>query len=143
MYLFDNYGIMKLSKGANLMTQVKFRSILSGDKVITDIEVSTKTETFHEQLTTQGNGRYFGNDLYYVALREILEYCIENEYTNLMLMFPINRVRDIITCKFGYSSLTDLEKEEFKIIHKLIDRLRAIAHKKNERIYVDWMKWVN
>lgn len=142
MYLFDNYGIMKLSKGANLMTQVKFRSILSGDKVITDIEVSTKTETFHEQLTTQGNGRYFGNDLYYVALREILEYCIENEYTNLMLMFPINRVRDIITCKFGYSSLTDLEKEEFKIIHKLIDRLRAIAHKKNERIYVDWMKWI-
>lgn len=143
MYLFDNYGIMKLSKGANLMTQVKFRSILSGDKVITDIEVSTKTETFHEQLTTEGNGRYFGNDLYYVALREILEYCVENEYTNLMLMFPINRVRDIITCKFGYSSLTDLEKEEFKVIHKLIDRLRAIAHKKNERIYVDWMKWVN
>ncbi len=143
MYLFDNCGIMKLSKGANLMTQVKFRSILSGDKVITDVEVSTKTETFHEQLTTQGNGRYFGNDLYYVALREILEYCIENEYTNLMLMFPINRVRDIITCKFGYSSLTDLEKEEFKVIHKLIDRLRAIAHKKNERIYVDWMKWVN
>lgn len=124
------------------MTQVKFRSILSDDKVITDVEVSTKTETFHEQLTTQGNGRYFGNDLYYVALREILEYCIENEYTNLMLMFPINRVRDIITCKFGYSSLTDLEKEEFKIIHKLIDRLRAIAHKKNERIYVDWMKWI-
>ena len=143
MYLFDNYGIMKLSKGANLMTQVKFRSILSGDKVITDIEVSTKTETFHEQLTTEGNGRYFGNDLYYVALREILEYCIENEYTNIMLMFPINRVRDIITCKFGYSSLTDLEKEEFKVIHKLIDRLRAIAHKKNERTYVDWMKWVN
>ena len=143
MYLFDNHGIMKLSKGANLMTQVKFRSILSGDKVITDIEVSTKTETFHEQLTTEGNGRYVGNDLYYVALREILEYCIENEYTNIMLMFPINRVRDIITCKFGYSSLTDLEKEEFKIIHKLIDRLRAIAHKKNERIYVDWMKWVN
>lgn len=142
MYLFDNYGIMKLSKGDSSMTQVKFRSILSGDKVITDIEVSTKTETFHEQLTTQGNGRYFGNDLYYVALREILEYCIENEYTNLMLMFPINRVRDIITCKFGYSSLTDLEKEEFKIIHKLIDRLRAIAHKKNERIYVDWMKWI-
>lgn len=125
------------------MTQVKFRSILSGDKVITDIEVSTKTETFHEQLTTEGNGRYVGNDLYYVALREILEYCIENEYTNIMLMFPINRVRDIITCKFGYSSLTDLEKEEFKIIHKLIDRLRAIAHKKNEHIYVDWMKWVN
>lgn len=125
------------------MTQVKFRSILSGDKVITDVEVSTKTETFHEQLTTQGNGRYFGNDLYYLALCEILEYCIENEYTNLMLMFPINRVRDIITCKFGYSSLTDLEKEEFKVIHKLIDRLRAIAHKKNERIYVDWMKWVN
>ena len=143
MYLFDNCGIMKLSKGANLMTQVKFRSILSGDKVITDIEVSTKTETFHEQLTTQGDDRYFGNDLYYVALREILEYCIENEYTNLMLMFPINRVRDIITCKFGYSSLSDLEKEEFKVIHKLIDRLRAIAHKKNERIYVDWMKWVN
>lgn len=125
------------------MTQVKFRSILSGDKVITDIEVSTKTETFHEQLTTQGNVRYFGNDLYYVALREILEYCITNEYTNIMLMFPINRVRDIITCKFGYSSLTDLEKEEFKVIHKLIDRLRAIAHKQNERIYVDWMKWVN
>lgn len=125
------------------MTQVKFRSILSGDKVITDIEVSTKTDTFHEQLTTQGNGRYFGNDLYYVALREILEYCIQNEYTNIMLMFPINRVRDIITCKFGYSSLSDLEKEEFKIIHKLIDRLRAIAHKKNEHIYVDWMKWVN
>ena len=47
MYLFDNCGIMKLSKGANLMTQVKFRSILSGDEVITDIEVSTKTETFH------------------------------------------------------------------------------------------------
>ena len=125
------------------MTQVKFRSILSGDKVITDIEVSTKTETFHRQLTTQGNDRYVGNDLYYVALREILEYCITNEYTNIMLMFPINRVRDIITCKFGYSSLTDLEKEEFKIIHKLIDRLRAIAHKKNERIYVDWVKWVN
>lgn len=124
------------------MTQVKFRSILSDDKVITDIEVSTKTETFHEQLTTEGNGRYFGNDLYYVALREILEYCVENEYTNLMLMFPINRVRDIITCKFGYSNLTDLEKEEFKVIHKLIDRLRAIAHKKNERIYVDWMKWI-
>lgn len=143
MYLFDNYGIMKLSKGANLMTQVKFRSILSDDEVITDIEVSTKTETFHRQLTTQGNDRYVGNDLYYVALREILEYCIENEYTNIMLMFPINRVRDIITCKFGYSNLTDLEKEEFKIIHKLIDRLRAIAHKKNERIYVDWMKWVN
>ena len=125
------------------MTQVKFRSILSGDKVITDIEVSTKTETFHRQLTTTGSDRYVGNDLYYVALREILEYCIENEYTNLMLMFPINRVRDIITCKFGYSNLTDLEKEEFKIIHKLIDRLRAIVHKKNERIYVDWMKWVN
>lgn len=125
------------------MTQVKFRSILSGDKVITDVEVSTKTETFHEQLTTEGNGCYFGNDLYYVALREILEYCIQNEYTNIMLMFPINRVRDIITCKFGYSSLTDLEKEEFKVIHKLIDRLRAIAHKKNERTYVDWMKWVN
>lgn len=125
------------------MTQVKFRSILSGDKVITDIEVSTKTETFHQQLTAQGNDRYVGNDLYYVALREILEYCITNEYTNIMLMFPINRVRDIITCKFGYSSLTDLEKEEFKIIHKLIDRLCAIAHKKNERIYVDWMKWIN
>ena len=125
------------------MTQVKFRSILSGDKVITDIEVSTKTETFHQQLTTQGNDRYVGNDLYYVALREILEYCITNEYTNIMLMFPINRVRDIITCKFGYSSLTDLEKEEFKVIHKLIDRLRAIAHKKNERIDVDWMKWVS
>ena len=94
-------------------------------------------------MTTEGNGRYLGNDLYYVALREILEYCVENEYTNLMLMFPINRVRDIITCKFGYSSLTDLEKEEFKVIHKRIDRLRAIAHKKNERIYVDWMKWVS
>lgn len=143
MYLVDDCDIIGLSKGDSSMTQVKFRSILSGDKVITDVEVSTKTETFHEQLTTQGNGRYFGNDLYYVALREILEYCIENEYTNLMLMFPINRVRDIITCKFGYSSLTDLEKEEFKVIHKLIDRLRAIAHKKNERIYVDWMKWVN
>lgn len=125
------------------MTQVKFRSIRSGDKVITDIEVSTKTETFHRQLTTQSNDRYVGNDLYYVALREILEYCIQNEYTNIMLMFPINRVRDIITCKFGYSSLSDLEKEEFKVIHKLIDRLRAIAHKKNEHIYVDWMKWVN
>lgn len=143
MYLFDNYGIMKLSKGANVMTQVKFRSILSSGKVITDIEVSTKTETFHEQLTTASDDRHHGNDLYYIALREILEYCIENEYTNIMLMFPINRVRDIITCKFGYSSLTDLEKEEFKVIHKLIDRLRAIAHKKNERIYVDWMKWVN
>ena len=124
------------------MTQVKFRSILSGDKVITDIEVSTKTETFHQQLTTQGNDRYVGNDLYYVALREILEYCIQNEYANIMLMFPINRVRDIITCKFGYANLTNLEKEEFKAIHKLIDRLRAIAHKKNERIYVDWMKWI-
>lgn len=122
------------------MTQVKFRSILSGDKVITDIEVSTKTETFHEQLTTENDDRHHGNDLYYVALRESLEYCIQNEYTNIMLMFPINRVRDIITCKFGYSSLTDLEKEEFKVIHKLIDRLRAIAHKKNKRIYVDWMK---
>ena len=122
---------------------MKFRSILSGYKVITDIELSTKTYTFHEQLTTQGICRYFGNDLYYVSLREILEYCSENEYTNITLMFPINRVRDIITCKFGYSSLSDLEKEEFKIIHKLIDRLRAIAHKKNERIYVDWMKWVN
>lgn len=143
MYLVDDCDIIGLSKGDSSMTQVTFRSILSGDKVITDIEVSTKTETFHEQLTTEGNGRYFGNDLYYVALREILEYCVENEYTNLMLMFPINRVRDIITCKFGYSSLTDLEKEEFKVIHKLIDRLRAIAHKKNERIYVDWMKWVN
>ena len=124
------------------MTQVKFRSILSGDKVITDIEVSTKTETFHEQLTTTIDERHRGNDLYYLALREILEYCIQNEYTNIMLMFPINRVRDIITCKFGYSSLTDLEKEEFRVIHKLIDRLRAIAHKKNERIYVDWMKWI-
>lgn len=125
------------------MTQVKFRSILSGDKVITDIEVSTKTETFHRQLTTTIDERHHGNDLYYLALREILEYCIKNEYTNIMLMFPINRVRDIITCKFGYSSLTDLEKEEFRVIHKLIDRLRTIAHKKNERIYVDWMKWVN
>ena len=124
------------------MTQVKFRSILSGDKVTTDIEVSTKTETFHEQLTTTIDDRHHGNDSYYLALREILEYCIKNEYTNIMLMFPINRVRDIITCKFGYSSLTDLEKEEFRVIHKLIDRLRAIAHKKNERIYVDWMKWI-
>lgn len=124
------------------MTQVKFRSILSGDKVITDIEVSTKTETFHEQLITTIDERHHGNDLYYLALREILEYCIQNEYTNIMLMFPINRVRDIITCKFGYSSLTDLEKEEFRVIHKLIDKLRAIAHKKNGRIYIDWMKWV-
>lgn len=124
------------------MTQVKFRSILSGDKVITDVEVSTKTATFHDQLITSLDDKYQGNDIYYVALREILEYCIENEYTNIMLMFPINRVRDIITCKFGYSNLTDLEKEEFKVIHKLIDRLRAIAHKKNERIYVDWMKWI-
>lgn len=124
------------------MTQVKFRSLRSGDKVITDIEVSTKTETFHRQLLTEVNDRYKGDEMYYVALREILEYCVQHEYTNVMLMFPTNRVRDIITCKFGFSSLTDLEKEEFKVIHKLIDKLRAIAHKKNERIYVDWMKWI-
>ena len=58
-----------------------------------------------------------------------------------MLMFPVNRIRDIITCKFGYSDLTDVEKEEFKKIHKLIDELRTIAHKQNKRTYIDWMKF--
>lgn len=142
MYLVDDCDIIDLSKGDSSMTQVTFRSLLSKDGVITNITVSTKTATFHDQLITSLDDKYQGNDIYYVALRDILEYCVEREYTNLMLAFPINRVRDIITCKFGYSSLTDLEKEEFKVIHKLIDRLRAIAHKKNERIYVDWMKWI-
>lgn len=123
------------------MTQVKFRSVLSKDSVITDIEVSTKKDTFTDQLITKCDGAHVGHEKYYVALREILEYCIKHEYTNIMLMFPVNRIRDIITCKFGYSDLTDVEKEEFKKIHKLIDELRAIAHTQNKRTYIDWMKF--
>lgn len=123
------------------MTQVKFRSVLSKDSVITDIEVSTKNDTFSDRLITKCDNTHVGNETYYVALREILEYCIKHEYTNLMLMFPVNRIRDVITCKFGYSDLTDVEKEEFKKIHKLIDELRAIAHKQNKRTYIDWMKF--
>ena len=123
------------------MTQVKFRSMLSKDSVITDIEVSTKNDTFADQLITKCDDAHVGNEMYYVALREILEYCIKHEYTNVMLMFPVNRIRDVITCKFGYSDLTDVEKEEFKKIHKLIDELRTIAHKQNKRTYIDWMKF--
>lgn len=123
------------------MTQVKFKSVLSKDSVITDVEVSTKNDTFSDCLITKCNNTHVGNEMYYVALREILEYCIKHEYTNLMLMFPVNRVRDVITCKFGYSDLTDVEKEEFRVIHSLIDQLRVIAHRQNRRTYVDWMKF--
>ena len=123
------------------MTQVKFRSVLSKDSVITDIEVSTKNDTFSDRLITKCDNTHVGNEMYYVTLREILEYCIKHEYTNLMLMFPVNRVRDVITCKFGYSDLTDVEKEEFRVIHSLIDQLRVIAHRQNRRTYVDWMKF--
>ena len=123
------------------MTQVKFRSVLSKDSAITDVEVSTKDDTFSDRLITKCDNTHVGNEMYYVALREILEYCIKHEYTNLMLIFPVNRVRDVITCKFGYSDLTDLEKEEFRVIHSLIDQLRVIAHKQNKRTYIDWMKF--